>query len=123
MGWWIRASLLHVCLMQPVSFRTRHILVPAALRATRPRTSPLVAASYMSDIPSFCLSHSTGAERRQLHLFTNLTRRDGEEFLALAPEKVRSVGNCIHIPSSRQMKQLDNFAHGRFTGVVLVEIC
>ena len=59
-------------------------LVPAALRAVRPGGVVVCAGIHMSDIPSFPYELLWG--ERQLRSVANLTRRDGTEFLALAPE-------------------------------------
>jgi len=58
-------------------------LVPAALRATRKGGSVVCAGIHMSDIPSFPYALLWG--ERVLRSVANLTRRDGVEFLALAP--------------------------------------
>src|SRR6266536_811889 len=59
-------------------------LVPAALRAVRPGGVVVCGGIHMSDIPSFPYELLWG--ERSLRSVANLTRRDGEEFLALAPE-------------------------------------
>ncbi len=58
-------------------------LVPAALRAVRRGGSVVCAGIHMSDIPGFPYALLWG--ERTLRSVANLTRRDGEEFLALAP--------------------------------------
>ncbi|HEX4754253.1 MAG TPA: zinc-dependent alcohol dehydrogenase family protein [Candidatus Dormibacteraeota bacterium] len=58
-------------------------LVPAALRATARGGTVVCAGIHMSDIPSF--PYSILWEERTLRSVANLTRRDGEEFLQLAP--------------------------------------
>jgi alcohol dehydrogenase, propanol-preferring len=58
-------------------------LVPAALRATRPGGVVVCGGIHMSDIPSF--PYSILWEERVVRSVANLTRQDGEEFLALAP--------------------------------------
>jgi propanol-preferring alcohol dehydrogenase len=58
-------------------------LVPAALAAVRKGGSVVCAGIHMSDIPSFPYELLWG--ERVLRSVANLTRRDGEEFLALAP--------------------------------------
>lgn len=58
-------------------------LVPAALRATGKGGTVVCAGIHMSDIPSFPYAILWG-ERRIVSV-ANLTRRDGDEFLALAP--------------------------------------
>ncbi|HEU4355642.1 MAG TPA: zinc-dependent alcohol dehydrogenase family protein [Actinomycetota bacterium] len=58
-------------------------LVPLALRAVAPGGSVVCAEIHMSDIPSFPYSIIWG--ERVLRSVANLTRRDGLEFLAVAP--------------------------------------
>jgi propanol-preferring alcohol dehydrogenase len=59
-------------------------LVPAALRAVRKGGIVVCAGIHMSDIPSFPYELLWG--ERSVRSVANLTRRDGEEFLALAPQ-------------------------------------
>jgi propanol-preferring alcohol dehydrogenase len=59
-------------------------LVPAALRAVRKAGEVVCAGIHMSDIPSFPYELLWG--ERVVRSVANLTRRDGEEFLALAPQ-------------------------------------
>jgi propanol-preferring alcohol dehydrogenase len=59
-------------------------LVPAALRATVRGGTIVCAGIHMSDIPSF--PYRILWEERVLRSVANLTRRDAEEFLALAGE-------------------------------------
>jgi propanol-preferring alcohol dehydrogenase len=58
-------------------------LVPAALRAVAPGGIVVCAGIHMSDIPSF--PYRILWEERIVRSVANLTRRDGEEFLDLAP--------------------------------------
>jgi propanol-preferring alcohol dehydrogenase len=58
-------------------------LVPAALRAVRNGGSVVCAGIHMSDIPSFPYELLWG--ERLVRSVANLTRRDGEQLLALAP--------------------------------------
>ncbi len=58
-------------------------LVPAALRAVDKGGVVVCAEIHMSDIPSF--PYDILWEERVVRSVANLTRRDGEEFLALAP--------------------------------------
>lgn len=59
-------------------------LVPAALKAVAKGGSVVCAGIHMSDIPSFAYDLLWG--ERVLRSVANLTRADGEEFLALAPQ-------------------------------------
>jgi alcohol dehydrogenase, propanol-preferring len=58
-------------------------LVPAALRAVAKGGTVVCAGIHMSDIPAFPYHLLWG--ERTVRSVANLTRRDGEEFLALAP--------------------------------------
>jgi len=57
-------------------------LVPAALRAVAPGGRVVCAGIHMSDVPSF--PYEILWREREIVSVANLTRRDGEEFLALA---------------------------------------
>jgi len=59
-------------------------LVPQALRAVGKGGTVVCGGIHMSDIPSF--PYSILWEERSVCSVANLTRRDGEEFLALAPK-------------------------------------
>jgi propanol-preferring alcohol dehydrogenase len=59
-------------------------LVPVALRAVAKGGAVVCAGIHMSDIPSFAYEILWG--ERSIRSVANLTRKDGEEFLALAPE-------------------------------------
>ena len=59
-------------------------LVPASLAATKKGGTVVAGGIHMSDIPSF--PYRILWEERGLRSVANLTRRDAEEFLALAPE-------------------------------------
>jgi propanol-preferring alcohol dehydrogenase len=59
-------------------------LVPAALAATKKGGTVVCGGIHMSDIPAF--PYRILWEERVLRSVANLTRRDAEEFLALAPE-------------------------------------
>jgi len=59
-------------------------LVPAALKAVKKGGTVVCGGIHMSDIPSF--PYSILWEERAVRSVANLTRRDAEEFLALAPK-------------------------------------
>jgi alcohol dehydrogenase, propanol-preferring len=59
-------------------------LVPAALRATANGATVVCAGIHMSDIPCFPYELLWG--ERSLRSVANLTRKDAEEFMALAPQ-------------------------------------
>jgi alcohol dehydrogenase, propanol-preferring len=59
-------------------------LIPAALRAVRKGGIVVCGGIHMSDIPSF--PYRLLWEERQLRSVANLTRQDGDELLAIAPQ-------------------------------------
>jgi propanol-preferring alcohol dehydrogenase len=59
-------------------------LVPSALNATTKGATVVCAGIHMTDIPSF--AYRLLWEERVVRSVANLTRRDGEEFLAIAPQ-------------------------------------
>jgi propanol-preferring alcohol dehydrogenase len=66
-------------------------LVPAALKAVKKGGRVVCAGIHMSDIPGF--PYALLWEERELLSVANLTRKDGEDFLALAPR----VGIKTHV--------------------------
>jgi len=67
-----------------IIFAAAGALVPAALRAVAPGGTVVCAGIHMSDIPSF--PYEILWEERSVRSVANLTRRDGEEFLTIAPQ-------------------------------------
>lgn len=94
-------------------------LVPAALRAVRKGGVVVCAGIHMSDIPSFPYSILWG--ERVIRSVANLTRRDGEEFLALAP-KVPVETEVNAYPLEKTNEALDDLRAGRFTGAAVILI-
>ena len=92
-------------------------LVPAALRSTARGGIVVCAGIHMSDIPSFPYSILWG--ERVVRSVANLTRGDGEEFLALAPRV--PVDTEVHVyPLVRANDAIDDLRHGRFTGAAVL---
>jgi len=69
--------------MRPSSSRPSVAIVPAALAAVRKGGIVVCAGIHMSDVPSF--PYALLWNERTVRSVANLTRRDGLEFLALAP--------------------------------------
>jgi propanol-preferring alcohol dehydrogenase len=87
--------------------------VPAALSATAKGGTVVCAGIHMSDIPSFPYKLLWG--ERSVRSVANLTRRDGEEFLALAPTvPVRT--HVTEYPLERANEALDDLRAGRVHG-------
>lgn len=92
-------------------------LVPAALRAVRKGGRVVLGGIHMSDIPSFPYSILWG--ERQLCSVANLTRADGEAFLALAP-KVPVRTRIQRFPLPEANTALDRLRHGELTGAAVL---
>ncbi len=92
-------------------------LVPAALRAVAPGGTVVCAGIHMTDIPSFPYSLLWG--ERTVRSVANLTRRDGEEFLALAPD-VPIRTEVVPYPLSRANEALSDLRVGRIRGAAVL---
>jgi propanol-preferring alcohol dehydrogenase len=93
--------------------------VPAALRAVRKGGSVVCGGIHMSDIPSFPYSILWG--ERILRSVANLTRRDGEEFLALAASIPIRTEVTVY-PLERAQEALQDLRAGRVRGSVVLEV-
>ena len=92
-------------------------LVPAALRAVRKGGIVVCAGIHMSDIPAFPYEILWG-ERRVVSV-ANLTRHDGEQFLALAPEvPVRTQVETFALEQANEA--LARLRQGRLTGAAVL---
>jgi alcohol dehydrogenase, propanol-preferring len=92
-------------------------LVPLALAATAPGGTVVCGGIHMSDIPSF--PYRLLWEERVVRSVANLTRRDGEELLALAP----AVGLRPHVVPyalADANRALDDLRAGRFDGTAVL---
>ncbi len=94
-------------------------LVPAALRATCKGGVVVCGGIHMSDIPSFPYDILWG--ERVVRSVANLTRRDGEEFLALAP-KVPVKTEVQTFPLEDANEALNRLRHGQITGAAVLVI-
>lgn len=94
-------------------------LVPTALRAVDKGGIVVCAGIHMSDIPSFPYSILWG--ERTVCSVANLTRSDGEEFLALAPQV--PVQTEVHsYPLEKVNDALDDLRRGRFNGAAVIVV-
>ena len=94
-------------------------LVPAALRGVAKGGVVVCGGIHMSDIPSFPYEILWG--ERVVRSVANLTRRDGEEFLALAPEvPVRT--EVVPFPLQRANEALDALREGKISGAAVIVI-
>jgi len=100
-----------------IIFATAGDLVPRALQAVRKGGIVVCAGIHMSDIPAF--PYSTLWEERQLVSVANLTRQDGQDFLALAP-KIGIVTTTTAYPLARANEALADLRAGRFDGAAVL---
>ncbi len=92
-------------------------LVPQALSVMAPGGSVVCAGIHMSDIPSF--PYEDLWHERSIRSVANLTRRDGTEFLELAPQvPVRTTVTTY--PLSAAERALDDLRAGRFEGTAVL---
>lgn len=92
-------------------------LVPAALRALAKGGVVVCGGIHMSDIPGFPYDVLWG--ERVIRSVANLTRRDGTEFLALAPEvPVRT--EVVLYPLEEANQALDDLRAGRLQGAAVL---
>jgi propanol-preferring alcohol dehydrogenase len=94
-------------------------LVPTALRAVDRGGVVVCAGIHMSDIPSF--PYRILWEERRVVSVANLTRRDGEEFLALAPRiPVRTEVETLPLAAANEA--LSRLRSGRVKGALVLEV-
>lgn len=92
-------------------------LVPQALRAVRKGGTVVCGGIHMSDIPSF--PYSILWEERSVCSVANLTRRDGEEFMALAPNvPVRTQIETFDLKDANEA--LTRLRSGRIRGAAVL---
>ena len=92
-------------------------LVPGALKLLAPGGTVVCAGIHMSDIPSF--PYEDLWHERTIRSVANLTRRDGEEFIALAPEvPVRTT--ITKYPLEQAETALTDLRAGAFEGTAVI---
>jgi propanol-preferring alcohol dehydrogenase len=92
-------------------------LVPAALRALAPGGVVVCAGIHMSDIPAF--PYSILWQERSIRSVANLTRADGAEMLALAPQvPVRARVSTYALENANDA--LEDLRAGRLSGAAVV---
>mgnify|MGYP001765718798 FL=1 len=92
-------------------------LIPAALRATAPGGVVVSGGIHMSDIPAF--PYSLLWEERSVRSVANLTRQDGEEFLALAAQ-VPVHTSVIPFPLEQANEALQALRQGALQGAAVL---
>jgi alcohol dehydrogenase, propanol-preferring len=100
-----------------IIFASAGDLVPQALRALAPGGTVVCAGIHMSAIPSFPYEYLW--QERSVRSVANLTRRDGEEFLRLAPRvPVRTTVTTYEL--ERAEDALSDLRAGRFEGSAVI---
>ena len=94
-------------------------LVPLALTATAKGGVVVCAGIHMSDIPSFAYELLWG--ERSVRSVANLTRRDGEEFLELAP-RIPVRTEITPFPLEQANEALDAVRTGRVHGSAVLSV-
>jgi len=94
-------------------------LIPTALRAVAPGGTVVCGEIHMSDIPAFPYELLWG--ERTVRSVANLTRADGVEFLALAPE-VPVVTRVTSFPLERANDALDTLRRGSVDGTIALVV-
>ncbi|MGZ4962502.1 MAG: zinc-dependent alcohol dehydrogenase family protein [Limisphaerales bacterium] len=92
-------------------------LIPQALAALASGGTVVCGGIHMSDIPSF--PYELLWHERTITSVANLTRRDGEEFLALAP-KVPVKTQTEKFPLSKANEALNALRHGQLEGAAVL---
>jgi propanol-preferring alcohol dehydrogenase len=92
-------------------------LVPHALKAVTKGGIVVCGGIHMSDIPSF--PYELLWQERTLCSVANLTRRDGEEFLALAP-RVPVRTKIQTFPLTEANEALAQLRHGKLQGAAVL---
>jgi propanol-preferring alcohol dehydrogenase len=94
-------------------------LIPMALGAVRKAGVVVCAGIHMSDVPSFPYELLWG--ERTVRSVANLTRRDGEEFLALVPQvPVRTRVRTF--PLEQANEALDHLRRGELHGAAVLHL-
>jgi alcohol dehydrogenase, propanol-preferring len=92
-------------------------LVPLALRAVAKGGTVVCAGIHMSDIPAFPYDILWG--ERSIRSVANLTRRDGEEFLRIAPQvPVKTAVETFDLAQANEA--LQRLREGRITGAAVL---
>jgi alcohol dehydrogenase, propanol-preferring len=100
-----------------IIFASAGELIPLALKALAPGGTVVCAGIHMTNIPSF--PYDDLWEERMIRSVANLTRKDGEEFLALA-SKVPVRTTVSLYPLERAEDALADLRAGRFEGSAVV---
>lgn len=100
-----------------IIFASAGPLVPQALEVLAPGGVVVCAGIHMSEIPSF--PYELLYHERKVRSVANLTRRDGEEFIAIAPKvPIRTTVTIYDL--ERAEEALADLRAGRFDGTAVI---
>jgi propanol-preferring alcohol dehydrogenase len=102
-----------------IIFASAGPLVPEALKVLAPDGIVVCAGIYMSDIPSF--PYELLYKERKLRSVANLTRKDGHELLAIAPQ-VPIKTNITIYELDRAEDALADLRAGSFEGSAVIRV-
>jgi propanol-preferring alcohol dehydrogenase len=92
-------------------------LIPQALRHTAKGGTVVCAGIHMSDVPAFPYSILWG--ERSIRSIANLTRRDGEEFLSIAPKAgIRTEVETFKLEQANEA--LERLRNGKVRGAAVL---
>lgn len=94
-------------------------LVPRSLRSLKKGGSVICAGIHMSDIPTF--PYHILWEERSIESVANLTRKDGKEFMELAP-KIPIETSVSTYPLTEANQALQDLREGNFEGSAVLQI-
>ncbi|MCC5832420.1 MAG: zinc-dependent alcohol dehydrogenase family protein [Chlamydiales bacterium] len=94
-------------------------LVPKALGGVKKGGVVVCAGIHMSDIPAF--PYNLLWNEKIVRSVANLTRKDGEEFLALAPN-LPIITEVNPYPLEKTNEALEDLRHGRFKGAAVIVV-
>jgi propanol-preferring alcohol dehydrogenase len=100
-----------------IIFASAGELVPQALKVLAPDGVVVCAGIYMSDIPSF--PYELLYQERKLRSVANLARKDGHEFLAIAPQvPIKTTITTYELDCAEEA--LADLRAGRFEGTAVI---
>jgi alcohol dehydrogenase, propanol-preferring len=94
-------------------------LVVAALKVTNKGGVVVCGGIHMSDIPAF--PYNMIWEERTIRSVANLTRRDGEDFFALAPQ-IPIKTNVTTFSLEQTAEALEQLRDGQFVGAAVIKV-
>lgn len=102
-----------------IIFASEGNLIPMALKNLRKGGTVVCAGIHMSEIPSFPYEILWG--ERHICSVANLTRKDGKEFLQIAPQiPIKTQVNIY--PLEKANEALEDLRLGRFSGAAVIKI-